>query len=190
MKSGIREDNVFSDADKALIADVKARITEHISNMIRQPWAKSYLPWDSMYLTGGAIASLLQGETPKDWDFYFDNQAAMEGVQSHLLKFESNIKDVDPKYAEVYGANGKMVTSQAITMDEGSSFITMMVDPPEKLKKSFDFVHCMPHYRDGKLYISYDQFRYAINKQLKENNPLNVKEWRVQKFLQRGYVKV
>ena len=146
----------------------------------------SELPWDKVYLSGGAIASLLQLEEPKDFDFYFEDLDSMVKFQSHLQMCELFIKDVDSKYGN-FGVNGKMITANAITMDDNNSFITMIAGQPKTIKHCFDYLHCTPHFKDGKLYISEKQFDAIVNKKLIVNNPSKVKEYRHQKFSERGY---
>lgn len=185
---------MFSDADKALIADVKRKIINHVVDMSSQRWMEqtTAIDWDKVYLTGGAIASLLQGETPKDWDFYCEEYNTMYAIRDMLLRHKDYVKDVDEKYKEVFGEDGKMITSQAITMKDNSSFITMVAMPASRMKKTFDYLHCTPHYHlvSKTLYISPAQYKAATEKKLIVNNASMVKEWRTHKFLQRGYVKV
>ena len=82
-----------------------------------------------------------------------------------------------------------MITAKAVTMEDDSSFITFLSGTPEQIKGSFDFVHCMAHYNlgDGKLYISKKIYEAAKNKKLIVNNEKQVKDWRIQKFLDQGY---
>ena len=70
-------------------------------------------------------------------------------------------------------------------------FITMIYGKPEDVKRSFDFVHCTPHFHLGtmQLFISERQYRACKDKKLIVNNPDNVKPWREDKFKSRGYTK-
>jgi len=183
----------FTTNDSLRIQDAKVSIVEHIDGMIAQPWFAPdiAIAWSKVYLTGGAIASLLQGEKPKDWDFYCEDRSTMEDIRSMLLAKKEYVKNVDEKYTEVYGQDGKMITSQAITMDDGSSFITCLTGKPEVIKSSFDYTHCMAHYylTTKTLYISPATYQAAVNKRLVPNNTANIKEWRTKKFLDRGYTK-
>jgi hypothetical protein len=178
---------MFSDKEKAIILHVKSRIAARFDDFKRKPYYNPELPWDKVYLSGGAIASMFQLEEPNDFDFYFENSVAMTQFQNHLMKCELFIKDIDNNYKDSIGANGKMVTANAITMDDNNSFITMVAADPKRIKSTFDYVHCTPHYKDGKLYISEKQFDAIVNKKLIVNNPSMVKEYRRQKFLKRGY---
>jgi hypothetical protein len=177
---------MFTEQDKTNILAVKARIHQRIQLIRIAPYYTPDLPWDKLFLSGGAICSLLNGEEPKDWDWYFKDDAAMYKFQKHLKNCELFIKDVDPKYGD-FGINGKMITANAITMDDNNSFITMVAGLPENIKKSFDYVHCTPHYDWGKLYISEKQYKACTNKTLIVNNIGKIKEYRQEKFIKRGW---
>ena len=181
---------MFTNKQTAEILTVKAYIEEHIQRMLQQPWAEPFiLPWDNIILSGGCIASLLQGQQPKDWDFYFTDFIMMDRMATHLKGQRQYIADVDPKYLEVLGDNGKMITANAITMKDTSSFITMISGTADQIKMSFDYVHCTPHYsiKEKKLYISPKQYAAGKNKVLLVNNAGLIKEYRESKFRERGY---
>lgn len=185
---------MFSDEEKNKILAVKYTIMDHVAKMTEQPWMKELhtLDWSKVYLTGGAIASLLQGQVPKDWDFYCEDLATMYAIREVLLKHNDLVKDVDEKYKQFWGVDGKMITAQAVTMNDNSSFITMITMDAGRLKKTFDYVHCTPHYNPATqtLHISKRQYECAVQKKLIVNNEQMVKEWRTQKFLDRGYTRV
>ena len=184
---------MFNEIETANILSRKQEIVRHFEDMIQQPWFDSGLAidWKKFYLTGGAIASLFQGEKPKDWDIYCSSVIEMESVMKMLLASKEHIADVRENYIDVYGTNGKMITNYAITMKDGTSFIILLTKPASDLKKTFDYLHCTPHYDivDRKLYISRAQYDAIVNKKLVVNNASMVKEWRTQKFLSRGYTK-
>jgi hypothetical protein len=184
---------MFTEEQKIKILAAKQEIIDHVAEMTKQPWMKTLhaIDWSKVYLTGGAIASLLQGDKPKDWDFYCEDLNIMYAIRNSLLQHKDLVKDVDEKYKEVWGEDGKMITSQAITMNDDSSFITMITMDAGRLKKTFDYVHCTPHYNltTKTLHISQRQYDCAVNKKLIVNNEQMVKEWRTQKFLDRGYVR-
>jgi hypothetical protein len=184
---------MFTEAEQHHIYTCKNKIVRHFEDMIIQPWFNSNIAidWKKFYLTGGAIASLLQGSEPKDWDIYCSSVIEMESVMKMLLASKEHIADVAQNYIEAYGTDGKMITNNAITMKDGSSFIILLTKPASDLKQTFDYLHCTPHYDivDRKLYISRAQYDAIVNKKLVVNNDSMVKEWRTQKFLKRGYVK-
>jgi hypothetical protein len=145
-----------------------------------------------LFLSGGAIASLLQNESPNDWDMYFKIDIGFENFKSYMLNNHADmIKDVDERYRAVIGINGKMITSHAITMNDGISFIIMQYGSPKTVKETFDYVHATPHYdlAESKLYISAEQYGACVNKKLVVNNLSQVNIARNKKFLDRGYVK-
>lgn len=144
------------------------------------------------YISGGAIASILLNEAPKDFDVYCRDQKAGDAVRELLTSaYSSQIKDVDEKYREVdcWKIPGKMVTEKSITMNNNMSFIVMNYGEPDKIKASFDFLHCTPHYdiADDKLYISRAQYDSIKSKTLVVNNPDKIVIHRLEKFTTRGW---
>ena len=146
----------------------------------------------NFYVSGGAIASLLLSEAPKDFDIYCRNESLVGSLQDALIKnYKDQVKDVDEKYREVecWKVPGKMVTEKSITMNNNMSFIVMQHGEPDKIKATFDFLHCTPHYdiAEDKLYISRAQFDSIMGKTLVTNNPSAVTPWRMSKFIERGW---
>lgn len=184
----------FTPEQEEHISGIKPILRDKILLMQYEKWYDhSFIDaskdFDNVFLSGGAIASLLQGEEINDLDLYFTDLVTQNKFVD-MLKSSYNmeyIKDVDEKYSEVFGVNGKMITSHAITMKSKHSFITMCYGSPEEVKKTFDFKHCMPHYSiaENKLYISPLQYWCIVNKMLYINT--TPKAWRIQKFIDRGY---
>ena len=186
---------MFTQEQKDHIQEVKKKIQLHIVGIwMYFPMYGKSLNLDKINLSGGAIASLLQGETPKDWDFYFEDQVSCENFEYtvHNDPHKDEVADVNEKYSDFIGKDGKMITANSITMKDGSSFITNYYGDINHVKKQFDFLHCTPHYslKEEKLYISYNQYEACINKKLIVNNPKAIKPHRILKFKERGYHRV
>lgn len=146
----------------------------------------------NFYVSGGAIASLLLNEAPKDFDIYCRNESLVGSLQDALINnYKDQVKDVDENYREVkcWKVPGKMVTEKSITMNNNMSFIVMQHGEPDKIKATFDFLHCTPHYdiAEDKLYISRAQFDSIKSRTLIVNNPDNIVIHRLEKFLTRGW---
>ena len=180
---------MFTQTEIEHIYEVKQKIISKIVKMIEEPWFDTSISFDRAYLAGGAIASLIQGEEPKDWDIYFDMLSEAEHC-AKILKSKDGVKDVAADYLVTPDNNGKMITANAITMQGNYSFIHSIAGKPSEIKKSFDYVHCMAHFsfQDDTLYISRSIYDAAKNKKLVINNPENIKTYRKEKFLERGYV--
>jgi len=183
---------IFNESEQQHILDVKNRIQSFVSSCVISPWGMSLaspIDWGNVYLTGGAIASLLQGEQPKDWDFYFKDNLSMTIWKNTLLR-DDIIKYVAEakEYYDTLIAR-KMITTNCITMDNGASFITMISGDSKTVRESFDYVHCTPWYdlEEQKLYISRQMYDSIMQKKLIVNNTENCKEYRLNKFKKRGY---
>ena len=179
----------FTELDMATIIAAKATIR------LKMDYLKKKIPsshYDDMFLSGGAIASLIQNGEVNDWDVYFTNPLTQKVVidlfttDYHL---SNDIAVVDEKYREVTGGDGRCITENAMTLKNGIQLITKHNGTPDEIRETFDFVHCKPYYHFGKdqLFISKEQYDLCHNKKLKVNNQKNVTPWRISKFEQRGY---
>lgn len=180
---------MFTEDEKNII--IQAKITlRHACKTFASEYPA--LDWNQIFLTGGAIASLIQGGHPNDYDLYFSTDGAQKTADVILTEiYNSQIKDVDPKYTDQIGVNGKMITMKAITMKSTAQFITCIYGTPADVKKTFDYVHCCPHYDifNDTLHISRKQYDAIVNKTLIINNYGRLKTWREDKFISRGYKK-
>jgi hypothetical protein len=186
--------SIFTKEETAEILAVKNEIKTYVNQTkILHGWAENiFVSPENFYITGGAIASLLKGEAPKDFDVYCRNQTVGEAAHALLItQYQQSIKDVDEKYREVdcWKIPGKMVTEKSVTMSNNMSFIVMNYGPPDQIKASFDFLHCTPHYdiAEDKLYISRAQYDSIKSKTLVVNNPDKVNFWRMEKFMKRSW---
>lgn len=184
--------NDFSPEEVERILAAKEHLREKFTANVVPTWL-TFAPLEYMFVTGGAIASLLQGEDPNDYDVYCKNPMDLSSFVNILTRdFTGNIADVNEKYREFVGKNGKMITENAITMNNKISFITVTIGEPQQVRWSFDYTHCLPYYEIGqnKLYISRLQYDACVSKILDVNNPAAVKSYRESKFLERGYIKL
>jgi hypothetical protein len=175
----------FDENDLARIISAKTQIREKVKYLISIVGSH----YDDMYLTGGAVASLLQGETPKDWDIYFRTEEAQKEVISTFVNsFSDEIAVYDEKYRDIVTSE-KVITENATSLKNGIQFITKYNGSPDVVRESFDFVHCKPYFdfRTNQLFISKEQYNLCLNKKLKINNMKSVTAWRQEKFEKRGY---
>jgi hypothetical protein len=144
------------------------------------------------FVSGGCIASLLQGEDPKDFDIWFTSQFVADPIIKLFTQdpsYKNEVADVDDKYREVLGKDGKMITENAVTLKSGLQLITKQYGTTEEIRKTFDYIHCLPVYvpSTDKLYISPEQYFCCVNKILKVNCAESVTPYRQDKFAKRGY---
>jgi hypothetical protein len=176
--------------DPDLIRDIKQKLKSKLPMENWNPDNYSFtIPWSLTYVSGGAITSLIQGEEPKDYDVYF-RTTPEDGVRERLItKYKDQVADVQERYRELLGTDGKMITENCVTMKEVVSFIFRSYGTPDTMKKTFDYLHCTPHYGilEDKLYISPAAYWACSAKLLIVNNEDKIEEWRTNKFLKRGY---
>jgi hypothetical protein len=145
----------------------------------------------SYFLSGGAIGSLLHGEEPNDYDiyFFFETDAKMVfTLYESDLSYTHEVAKWNIAYRDV-DIGDRMITENATTLKNGIQLIRKHYGQPSEIRKTFDFVHCMPYYdsRDKKLYISREQYDLNMSKKLKRNNDNLFQSWREDKFLKRGW---
>ena len=156
--------------------------------------------WKSnVFVSGGAIASILQKEKPKDIDIYFNQETvAINLINWIKLNRPELIDTVDKKYTETVGVDGKSITTNATTLLLSNSvlndnvkiqLITRHYGSVEDITSSFDFIHCCTSFKfdDKKLYISPKQYDCIIRKILLINNHNSLTDKRIRKFTDRGY---
>lgn len=178
--------------DEEKILNAKRWLLGFHNECMREDWGQHF-PWKNFYVSGGAIASLLQGETPKDVDIYCDSDSVSKKIMQNLTTtHRQDIKETK-EYREFYAEDGKMISEWAVTMKCGASFIFKNAGKPTQIKKDFDYIHTTAHYqfltidREAKLFISPLAYHCAVNKLLIVNNVKRVTVGRRDKFINRGY---
>ena len=186
---------MFNDAEKLHIISAKHTLQTYLTDfktLLEQIYDTPGIVTNSLYVSGGVIPSILQGEAIHDIDIYSTDFTVMEGlVYQFETRFPDHIMDVDDKYSQHVGKIGKMITSNAVTLNLAPEvqLITKMCGPTNVVVQTFDFVHCSAYYSllDEKLYISRNQYECIVKKQLKVLNYSNLTEKREQKFYNRNY---
>ena len=143
----------------------------------------------NFWVSGGCIASILQDEMINDIDVYFRDDGIGRAVKEYYINsYPDEIMDINTKYQEIE-VDGKLVTTNAVTLKNGIQIITKHYGAPDEVRKTFDFVHCLPYYDSltDNLFISEEQYRLCKNKLLKINNTKTTTAGRTTKFTERGY---
>lgn len=145
-------------------------------------------------LSGGCFASLINLEPVNDYDLWCRDSDGSAMIEEYLKEYkgkdsfgaEIGAEDVDPKYNDNF-VDGKIVTANATTLKNKLQFITNVIYADAK--KSFDFLHCTVSYdlKNDKLSISPKQMQSILQKQLVINNMMAVKDYRRNKFIERGW---
>ena len=145
-------------------------------------------------LSGGCFASLYRNEEVNDFDLWCTDVAGALVVEEHLSRYngldvtgkEIKITDVNPKYNDNF-VDGKIVTSNATTLKNKLQFITKVNF--EDARNSFDYLHCTIFYdlAQDKLYMSRSQCDSLHDKILIHYNTSMVKDYRRNKFIERGW---
>jgi hypothetical protein len=177
---------VFDDDETRQLMTVK----KNIENLLPQ-WVKQN---PDIIIAGGCWASKLQGESFKDIDIF------VLGDSSYPVSLEQNrtsirelmkawIPSIQDKTVD-YVRNNDKVDEVWTSKEKVLQFIFTKHKTRKDLINDFDYVHCMTSYSEGKLYITRKIYDAIIKKHLIVQNNKNVQEWRVNKFIDRGYTGV
>jgi hypothetical protein len=181
----------------------RRQINENCKNLF-DSWTDSISESDTLlqqqvrehaYIAGGAIASLIQGEHPHDYDIYFDDFDIMLKVAEwYVNKFNalynddrlplcvsvyndgdsaptlyySGRRDV-PENADLYVGSHQPVhiTNNAISLNSGIQIITKFVGRPQDVVENFDYLHAQAYWKpDTGCAWSPDCFEAIHNKAL------------------------
>lgn len=150
-------------------------------------------------LAGGCYTSWLNNETPKDFDIFLlhsMDELSCVALNSEISRKISNnseeVKDTSEDYLRNFKHPVKRVTTFRIRdfyKDTNFQIIQTKAKTREELIHGFDLVHACISYtpHDDKIYLSVDAFNAATNKVLRPNRGNKVEEWRINKFVSRGF---
>ena len=145
------------------------------------------------FVSGGCIGSMLRNEAPNDYDVYFITEKTGK-VVANLYKndesYKNDVEEVNENYRESSNLpDGRLITENAITLKTKVQLITKNYGSPDQIRKTFDFVHCLPWYDPAldKLYISKQQYDLCMAKKLLVNNIDAVTKHRKNKFFEKGW---
>lgn len=179
---------MFNDIELIEIERVKTEIREKLKSF-KFPTEVSKLLRKSI-LTGGASASLFNGEKVKDWDIYLTDANDIKVFEALIPDLLDMIEDIDEKYG---GSNlatihkGKLVTARAVTFKNGVQIITMH---SADARKSFDYIHAMPYFDLQTMTYHISRRQYVSIKRkilIKNPNGQEPASYRTSKFLERGW---
>lgn len=174
---------VFDDDETRQLMAVKKTIEMLLPNWIKRN--------SDIVIAGGCWASELQGEKYKDIDIfvlgdpsYPDLHERKQTAIRELMKaWTPSIQNKTDDYVR----NNDKVEEVWTSKDHWVQFIFTKHLTRKDLINDFDYVHCMTSYSENKLYITRKIYDAIIKKHLIVQNSKNVQEWRVNKFIERGY---
>lgn len=158
-----------------------AQIKEHLDAVYKE--VETFLRFKpSCYIAGGSIASLVYGETPNDYDMWFEDPAEFKRVDVQLTHIVADHND------HVELNRTKYATTLILPSGKKVQFVQNRMGSPSVLVPQFDFRHTQSYYlQDGTL--SYDKDfiqRRCLEFKGNLDHPINTME-RVLKFSKRGF---
>jgi hypothetical protein len=172
---------------------------------------------DHYILTGGAIASMLLGDMPNDYDVYIDNVDVANDLANYYIK---KLRNDDDSKAIVIKHEGRVevkvhssgvlnkddspennkentgkynvlaITSNAITLSDNVQVVLRFVGPAEEIHKNYDFVHATNYYTEKTgLVLHQAALESILARELKYVGSLYpvCSIFRIKKFINRGW---
>lgn len=186
------EKYIWSPFDVAKIKFIKGELLTSTQILLKAISAYPRLVTVQPLIVGGAIASLLQGEQPKDYDTVFSSSGAAVWADK-LFKVNPELRETTIKVETGY-PNGKFVYNNLnpnLTQGKKFQLIVNLYGKGEKVVSTFDFQHTKTWYNwvEDKLYLSPRTYQCIIHKVLIPTLPPTeaISALRYLKFLDRGY---
>lgn len=183
--------NVFSPAERVKILELKASIQDRLLDLgaVEYPFLHNS-PF--MFLAGGCFTSIFHNGEPKDYDFYImAGNNAVENLVVEDLKFRILNKAFPNATVttSIYAAKNPMIKEVWTDPTTKTQFMFTNYTSRLEIINDFDFVHCKASFQSHNLYITREIYDAINNKQLVVNNPNNVTQSRIIKFVQtRGFL--
>lgn len=130
------------------------------------------------YIAGGAIASIVLEQEPKDYDIWFENIEDWQEMDT-AVTFSNSVAILK---RSKYATTAKLLSGKEIQL------VCNRLGKPEELVKTFDFLHTQSYYtKQGELFYDEDFIKRKVLV-FKGNldHPINTIE-RTLKFSKRGY---
>lgn len=178
---------MFSELEKLEILSLKTSIASYY-NLQMKKISNAHLEslfFNACVISGGCISSLYHNEKVYDIDLYPKTTKDLVEIKDYIINLNKNIKTFTNYDENALGDQLPAITDNAVTLTNDVQFVYM--NTWEECKKTFDYVHCSPHYdlATQKLHISKSQYDAIKSKTLVELR--KAKALRYDKYVKRGW---
>lgn len=137
------------------------------------------------YITGGCIPSMITDQWVNDYDIYFKDKESAENIKQYFTDNKESYNKNRDKY------KCKLITDNAINLDNKIQLITKWYGSPEQVTNNFDWAHIKSWYNcNSKLIVMCnDVYQLLVEKELKYTGsqyPLS-SLFRLKKYLAKGW---
>jgi len=193
---------VFSLEEEALIRIIKERAKEVAKEIVGRfhfikPDFAQRINNGNIIIAGGCFTSWFRHYLPRDIDVFLlddhDTKMAFDLYSEYVINSVRNSIASPDKDKSDYIRTNKKITKVVEEHDQRTLKKYQYIHTDYKTRKElldhFDFVHATVSYNVGedKLYITRDAFDCIRDKQLKQNNGNKPEDWRIEKFVSRGW---
>lgn len=152
----------------------------------------------SFVIAGGVFASIFHKEKINDIDVFILGERLIISSEdwiipnydhfSSLIRYKEGRWNVQFRLDEDDNYHNPHVFGTASHKESGVQYIMTDHQTRQDLLKDFDFLHCTVSYHEGKLNINRGAYDAIANKHLvPQNRKKKIKQWRMEKFLSRGW---
>lgn len=198
-EKGSSQVSSFNDTEELVIKSLKSEVSKHALKIVKKLGSlKSFdnqINMSKIVIAGGCFVSWFHNEELNDIDvFYLDHFNTSFAGQNYI----SNVQDTHPnaiKKHDHYTRHNNMITKVFTEQDTDTIFDYQYIFTKYKTRRElvdhFDLAHATISYNIGedKLYITRKAYDALKNKKLVRNGKGDIADWRVEKFLQRGWTK-
>lgn len=172
--------SVFNGSETRSIHILKAEAVRLISLI-----GTTFLSNDNIVLAGGCFASWFHGEKPKDYDVFIVGPLAEQVGLLNLI--QQNTFDVLEDTTSQYVRDNKNIHAVHMDRKRNIQYIFTKYANREELVKNFDLAHTQVSFHMATLYLNRRTFDAIKYKTLEINEGRTVPEWRLRKFVERGW---
>lgn len=189
----------FNSSEELVIKSLKSEVSSHALRLVKKLGSlkglNNQIDMGKIIIAGGCFVSWFHERELNDIDvFFLDDFDTTFACEAYI----SNVKNDHPntiKNHEHYIRNNDMITNVFSEREIDSPYNYQYIFTEYKTRKDlidhFDFAHTTISYNIGedKLYITRKAYDALKNKKLIRNGKGDIAEWRVEKFLKRGWTK-
>ena len=201
-EKGSEQVSTFNDSEQLMIRALKRdaakhgmRIVNKLGKVIIKPTDGKPANMSNIIIAGGCFVSWFHNEELHDIDvFYLDDFNTSFSGQSYIKNVKANRPNAIKSH-DHYTRHNDMITEVSTEQEADTMFDYQYIFTKYKTRRElvdhFDFAHATISYNIGedKLYITRQAYDALKNKKLVRNKQGDIAEWRVQKFLDRGWTK-
>lgn len=198
-EKGSSQVSTFNSSEELVIKSLKRNATKHAFRLVEKLGSlkglNNQIDMGKIIIAGGCFVSWFHNEELNDIDvFYLDDHNTSFAGQAYIGNAIAN-RPNSIKSHEHYTRYNDMIKTVFTEQEADTMFDYQYIFTKYKTRRElvdhFDLAHATISYNIGeaKLYITRQAYDALKNKKLVRNDKGDIAEWRIEKFLKRGWTK-